>query len=208
MEEGRAKSPVRLFSDYVYFFIHSSHCCNLGEDHRFLSPGVRFSNLTGPISYFELKVSRRVGCVLTSNEVQFVSLADNFTVQFSNLLKHSSGMENKQLTGLGNYRELRETGPRTVKCFSRYKYCDYNRISNEILDRDWFSAPICQVIGVQSCGCPITGIQFKHFVTEHLCVIRTSIARVLMDFFAKFPTVFQTYETRYIRFRSKRVRNF
>ena len=47
------------------------------------SPG----NLTGPKSYFEIKVSRKVGCVLTSNEVYFVSLAENFTVQFSNLLK-------------------------------------------------------------------------------------------------------------------------
>ena len=43
----------------------------------------RPGNLTGPISYFEIKVSRRVGCVLTSNEVQFLSLADNFTVKFS-----------------------------------------------------------------------------------------------------------------------------
>ena len=40
------------------------------------SPG----NLTGPKSYFEIKASRRVGCVLTSNEVHFVSLAHNFTV--------------------------------------------------------------------------------------------------------------------------------
>ena len=71
----------------------------------------RPGNLTGPISNFEIKVSRRVGCVLTSNEVQFVSLADNFTVQFSNLLKLSSGMETKHLNGPGNYRELRETGP-------------------------------------------------------------------------------------------------
>ena len=39
------------------------------------SPG----NLTGPKSYFEIKVSRKVGCVLTSNEVHFVSLADTFT---------------------------------------------------------------------------------------------------------------------------------
>ena len=54
----------------------------------------RPGNLTGPISYFEIKFSR-VGCVLTSTEVQFVSLAVNFTVQFSNLLKLSSGMENK-----------------------------------------------------------------------------------------------------------------
>ena len=36
--------------------------------------------LTGPLSYFEIEVSRKVGCVLTSNEVHFVSLAENFTV--------------------------------------------------------------------------------------------------------------------------------
>ena len=52
-------------------------------------------NLTGPKSYFEIKLSRKVGWVLTSNEVHFVSLADDFTVQFSNLLKLPSGMENK-----------------------------------------------------------------------------------------------------------------
>ena len=52
-------------------------------------------NLTGPKSYFKIKVSRKVGCVLTSNEVHFVSLADGFTVQFLNLLKLPSGMENK-----------------------------------------------------------------------------------------------------------------
>ena len=34
----------------------------------------------GPKTYFEIKVSRKVGCVLASNEVNFVSLADNFTV--------------------------------------------------------------------------------------------------------------------------------
>ena len=67
--------------------------------------------LTDPESDFEIKVSRRAGCVLTSNKVHFVSLANNFTVQFSNLLKLPSGMENKQLNGPGNYRELRETGP-------------------------------------------------------------------------------------------------
>ena len=39
------------------------------------SPG----NLTGPKSYFEIKVSRKVGSVLSSNEVHFVSLADTFT---------------------------------------------------------------------------------------------------------------------------------
>ena len=40
------------------------------------SPG----NLMGPKSDFEITVSSKVGCVLTSNEVYFVSLADNFTV--------------------------------------------------------------------------------------------------------------------------------
>ena len=39
------------------------------------SPG----NLTGPKSDFEIKVSRKVGPVLSSNEVHFVSLADTFT---------------------------------------------------------------------------------------------------------------------------------
>ena len=33
-----------------------------------------------PVSYFEIEVSRKVGSVLTSNEVHFVSLAENFTV--------------------------------------------------------------------------------------------------------------------------------
>ena len=46
----------------------------------------RPDNLPGPKSYFEMQVSRRVGLVLTSNEVHFVSLADNFTVPFSKLL--------------------------------------------------------------------------------------------------------------------------
>ena len=55
----------------------------------------RPGNLTGPKSYFAIKFSRKVGCVLTSNEVHFVSLADNFTVQFSNLLKLLSRMKNK-----------------------------------------------------------------------------------------------------------------
>ena len=40
----------------------------------------RNGNLTGPVSYFEIEISRKVGCVLTSNEVYFVSLTGNFTV--------------------------------------------------------------------------------------------------------------------------------
>ena len=57
-----------------------------------------------------MKVSRKAGCVLTSDEVHFVSLAANFTVQFSNLLKPPLDWKTKQLNGPGNYRELRETG--------------------------------------------------------------------------------------------------
>ena len=52
--------------------------------------------LTGLESEFEIKASRKVGCVLTSNKVHFVSLANNFSIQFSNLLKLPSGMENKK----------------------------------------------------------------------------------------------------------------
>ena len=55
----------------------------------------RPGNLTGPVSYFEIEVSRKVERILASNEVNFVSLADTFTVQFLNLLKLPSGMENK-----------------------------------------------------------------------------------------------------------------
>ena len=86
------------------------------DQHRLRGPFLeRPGNLTGPKSYFEIKVSREVGCVQTSNEVYFVSLDVNFTVEFSNLLKLSSGMETKQLNGPGNYRELRETGARVLK---------------------------------------------------------------------------------------------
>ena len=70
----------------------------------------RPGNLTGPESDFDIKVSRKVGRVVTSDEVHFVSLADNLTVQFSNLLKLPLEWKTKQLNGPGNYRELRETG--------------------------------------------------------------------------------------------------
>ena len=76
----------------------------LAQEHNRMAPArartwglflERPGNLTGPKSCFEIKVSRKVGCVLTYNEVHFVSLADKFTVQLSILLKLSSGMENK-----------------------------------------------------------------------------------------------------------------
>ena len=40
----------------------------------------RPGKLTGPVSSFVIEASRKVGCVRTSNEVHFVSLANNFTV--------------------------------------------------------------------------------------------------------------------------------
>ena len=67
-------------------------------------------NLTGPESDFDIKASRKVGGVLTSDEVHFVSLADSFAVQVSNVLKLPLEWKGKQLNGPGNYRELRETG--------------------------------------------------------------------------------------------------
>ena len=54
----------------------------------------RPGNLTGPKSYFKIKVLRKVGCVLTSNEVHFVSSVNKFTVSFSKLLKLPSLTEN------------------------------------------------------------------------------------------------------------------
>ena len=59
----------------------------------------RLGNLTGPESDFDIKGSRKVGRVLTSDEVHFVSLADNFTVQFSNLLKLPLEWKTNSITG-------------------------------------------------------------------------------------------------------------
>ena len=85
--------PLSHYSFDMFLLVHLSILgTSKGNRGPFLeAPG----NLTGPKSYFAIKVSRKLGCVLTSNEVHFVSLADNFIVQFSNLLKLSSGMENK-----------------------------------------------------------------------------------------------------------------
>ena len=40
----------------------------------------RPDNLTGLKSDFEITISRKVECILNSNKVHFVSLANNFTV--------------------------------------------------------------------------------------------------------------------------------
>ena len=61
----------------------------LAQEHNTMSPARARTrgpflespdNLTGPKSYIEIKVLRKVGHVLTSDKVQFVSFADNFTV--------------------------------------------------------------------------------------------------------------------------------
>ena len=71
-----------MFIGCVPFVLISRLSKHIGDP--FLgSPG----NLSGSKTYFEIKVSRRVGCVLTSIEVNFVSLADKFTVPLSKLLK-------------------------------------------------------------------------------------------------------------------------
>ena len=67
----------------------------------------RPSNLTRLESDFDIKVGR----VLIFDEVHFVSLADNFTVPFSKLLKLPLEWKTKQLNWPGSYWELQETGP-------------------------------------------------------------------------------------------------
>ena len=88
---------------------------NAHSDTQILTgPGVCFSKdpvILRAQNQILISVSRKVGRVLTSNEVHFVSLADNFTVQFSNLLKLPLEWKTKQLYGPGNYWELREMGP-------------------------------------------------------------------------------------------------
>ena len=68
-----------LFATAVYHHLgwHGWVLGGYGSRGPFLeSPG----NLTGPKSYFEIRVSRKVRCTFTSNEVHFVSLADNLNV--------------------------------------------------------------------------------------------------------------------------------
>ena len=72
----------------------------------------RPGNLTGPKSDFEIKISRKAGCVLNSNKVHFVSLANNLTVLHIQKFWNSHlEWKIKQRNGPGNYPEFRETGP-------------------------------------------------------------------------------------------------
>ena len=95
----------------------------------------RPGNLTGPKSYFEIKFSRKVGCVLTSNEVNFVSLADNFTVQFSNFWNYYLEWKTKLPNGPDNYRELRETGPRSFTLRSHTFFYSCSWVKNNFIKR-------------------------------------------------------------------------
>ena len=77
----------------------------------------RPGNLTGPKSYFEIEGSRKVGCVLTSNEVHFVSLADNFTVHTVLLYCISKPFETLIWNGKQNINSL--TGPVITGSFEK-----------------------------------------------------------------------------------------
>ena len=55
----------------------------------------RPGNLTGPESDFDIKVTRKVRLVLTSDEVHFVSLADNIYCTTLKPFETPSRMENK-----------------------------------------------------------------------------------------------------------------
>ena len=58
----------------------------------------RPGKLTGPVSYFEIEASRKVGGVLTSNEVHFVSVAENCIIFKSFETPFWNGKQNS-LTG-------------------------------------------------------------------------------------------------------------
>ena len=68
-----------VFSIYSFLFKIWTVFCKL-ETEKFETNGPFLERRGNLKSYFEIKVSRKVGCVLTSNEVQFVSLANNFAV--------------------------------------------------------------------------------------------------------------------------------
>ena len=68
----------------------------------------RPGKLTGPVSYFEIKVSRKLGCVLTSNEVHFVSLAETLLLIFKSFQ-----------TPLWNGKQNSLTGPVITRSFGK-----------------------------------------------------------------------------------------
>ena len=103
-----AKTRWRKIARRKFFSVLASEP-NLESNKKIKKKISVIGTLTDQKSLFQIKVSRKVGCVLTSNEFHFVSLADNFIVQ--NLLNPHFELKTKQLNAPGNYRELRETGP-------------------------------------------------------------------------------------------------
>ena len=77
---------------------------------------------------------------MTSNEIHFVSLANNFTVQFSNLLKLPSGMEKQNsLTGpiiTGSFEKQAPGAPKTtdasVQMFQSFKQQLFFTLSSDL----------------------------------------------------------------------------
>ena len=100
----------------------------------------RPGKLTGPVSYFEIEVSRKVGWVLTSNEVHFVSLVENFTVNFQKLWNSHLDWKTKQLNGPGNYREFRETSPWSNSQTRRHMWVEF--VVGSLLCSERFSSGI------------------------------------------------------------------
>ena len=77
LRESQDATRVRRFAALLQL----SYAVKYQEKPLGLGPFLeRPGNLTGPKSDFEIKISRKVGCVLNSNKVHFVSLANNFTV--------------------------------------------------------------------------------------------------------------------------------
>ena len=93
----------------------------------------RPGNLTGPKSDFEIKISRKVGCLQNANKVHFVSSAYDLLYNIQSFSNSHLEWKTKQLNGPGNYRELRETGPRdkTYNMFSNIHICYLLHITRE-----------------------------------------------------------------------------
>ena len=93
---------------------------SLRKQPTFFAPGAGFSkdpvlNLPNPESDFDIKVSRKLGDVLTSDEVHFFSLVNNLSVRLS---KFPCGMGNSHV-------ELLENGPGRSPFLQHVPLCVY-----------------------------------------------------------------------------------
>ena len=81
----------------------------------------RPGKLTGPVSYFEIEVSRKVGCVLTSNEVHFVSLAENLNcIIFKSFETPIWNGKQNSLTGPAITGSFEKRAPGRGDCVARH----------------------------------------------------------------------------------------